>query len=295
MSSLMPVGAGALLRHPSFLSFLLSRSFSRFASQIGAVAIGWQVYDLTGSAFRSRHDRTGAIPADRAVAVRGGPRRRPLRAQARRAALPDRGSADGAVSRLGRLCRLAHGDADFHRDLRARDRGRVRKPGPGRAAAADRADRARCSGRPRSRAARRRSPPSPVQRLAGSPMPSPPALPTASWRRFALFGAGVTGAIRLAQPAVVRDTATSGRFVRRRQIRPQQSGDPRHDLARPVRRAARRRHRAAADLCARHPRHRPARPRHPARRARGRRAVDDGVSGAPHHQPPRRECGCSRP
>jgi MFS family permease len=51
MSSLMPVGAGALLRHPSFLSFLLSRSFSRFASQIGAVAIGWQVYDMTGSAF----------------------------------------------------------------------------------------------------------------------------------------------------------------------------------------------------------------------------------------------------
>jgi hypothetical protein len=48
---LMPVGAGDLLRHPSFLSFLLSRSLSRFASQIGAVAIGWQVYDMTGSAF----------------------------------------------------------------------------------------------------------------------------------------------------------------------------------------------------------------------------------------------------
>src|SRR5436190_8761429 len=51
MSSLMPVGAGALLRHKSFLAFLLSRSFSRFATQIAAVAIGWQVYDLTGSAF----------------------------------------------------------------------------------------------------------------------------------------------------------------------------------------------------------------------------------------------------
>ena len=51
MSSAMPVGAGALLRHRSFLFFLLSRSLSRFASQIGAVAIGWQVYDLTGSAF----------------------------------------------------------------------------------------------------------------------------------------------------------------------------------------------------------------------------------------------------
>src|SRR5438132_1298030 len=38
MSSLMPVGAGDLLRHPAFLSFLLSRSLSRFASQIGAVA-----------------------------------------------------------------------------------------------------------------------------------------------------------------------------------------------------------------------------------------------------------------
>src|SRR5437868_5530138 len=52
MSFLPPVvSAGDLLKHKSFLSFLLSRSFSRFASQIGAVAIGWQVYDMTGSAF----------------------------------------------------------------------------------------------------------------------------------------------------------------------------------------------------------------------------------------------------
>jgi MFS family permease len=51
MPSIPPVGAGDLLRHTSFLLFLLSRSFSRFASQIGAVAIGWQVYDMTASAF----------------------------------------------------------------------------------------------------------------------------------------------------------------------------------------------------------------------------------------------------
>jgi MFS family permease len=52
MSSLTPTaGARALLSHKSFLLFLLSRSFSRFSSQIAAVAIGWQVYDLTGSAF----------------------------------------------------------------------------------------------------------------------------------------------------------------------------------------------------------------------------------------------------
>lgn len=51
MSSVMPVGARDLLAHRPFLFFLSSRSLSRFSSQIGAVAIGWQIYDLTGSAF----------------------------------------------------------------------------------------------------------------------------------------------------------------------------------------------------------------------------------------------------
>ena len=51
MSSTLPIGASTLLRQSSFLFFLLSRSLSRFSSQIAAVAIGWQVYDLTGRAF----------------------------------------------------------------------------------------------------------------------------------------------------------------------------------------------------------------------------------------------------
>src|SRR2546430_6334526 len=51
MSSMIPVGAGALLRQGSFIFFLLSRSLSRFSSQVAAVAVGWQIYDLTGSAF----------------------------------------------------------------------------------------------------------------------------------------------------------------------------------------------------------------------------------------------------
>jgi MFS family permease len=51
MSSTMTAGAGALLKQGSFLAFLLSRSLSRFSSQIAGVAIGWQIYDLTGSAF----------------------------------------------------------------------------------------------------------------------------------------------------------------------------------------------------------------------------------------------------
>jgi MFS family permease len=51
MSANPPVSVGELLSHRPFLFFLLSRSLSRFSSQIGAVAIGWQIYDLTGSAF----------------------------------------------------------------------------------------------------------------------------------------------------------------------------------------------------------------------------------------------------
>jgi MFS family permease len=45
-------GSSVLLRHPPYLFYLWSRSFSRFASQIAAVAVGWQIYDLTGSAFQ---------------------------------------------------------------------------------------------------------------------------------------------------------------------------------------------------------------------------------------------------
>ncbi|QOZ26922.1 MFS transporter [Bradyrhizobium sp. CCBAU 51753] len=51
MSSITPAGARDLLGHRPFLFFLSSRSLSRFSSQIGAVAIGWQIYELTGSAF----------------------------------------------------------------------------------------------------------------------------------------------------------------------------------------------------------------------------------------------------
>ncbi|MGE0285904.1 MAG: MFS transporter [Bradyrhizobium sp.] len=51
MSSTVTVGARDLLRDGSFLFFLLSRSLSRFSSQIVAVVIGWQIYEITGSAF----------------------------------------------------------------------------------------------------------------------------------------------------------------------------------------------------------------------------------------------------
>ncbi len=53
-ASTLPVmtsDARRLLRHPPFVRFLLGRGFSTFAAQIGTVAIGWQIYALTSSAF----------------------------------------------------------------------------------------------------------------------------------------------------------------------------------------------------------------------------------------------------
>jgi MFS family permease len=51
MSSTPSAASDTLLRHSPFLYFVASRSFSRFSSQIAAVAVGWQIYDLTSSAF----------------------------------------------------------------------------------------------------------------------------------------------------------------------------------------------------------------------------------------------------
>ncbi|MEJ1979178.1 MAG: MFS transporter [Acetobacteraceae bacterium] len=41
----------SLLRHPPFALFWFARVLSSFAYQMQAVAIGWRVYALTGSAF----------------------------------------------------------------------------------------------------------------------------------------------------------------------------------------------------------------------------------------------------
>ncbi len=46
-----PESAASLFRQKAFAFFLVSRNLSRFCSLIGTVAIGWQLYDMTGSAF----------------------------------------------------------------------------------------------------------------------------------------------------------------------------------------------------------------------------------------------------
>jgi MFS family permease len=51
MSSIPAPGVRVLLGHRPFLFYISARAFSRFAAQISAVAVGWQVYALTHSAF----------------------------------------------------------------------------------------------------------------------------------------------------------------------------------------------------------------------------------------------------
>jgi len=51
MSVIPDVSAGVLFRHRPFVLYFVARALSRFSFQIGAVAIGWQVYALTDSAL----------------------------------------------------------------------------------------------------------------------------------------------------------------------------------------------------------------------------------------------------
>src|SRR5580692_7328776 len=46
-----PAASGALSRHPAFVSFWLAAVASGFGFQMLSVAVGWQVYALTGRAF----------------------------------------------------------------------------------------------------------------------------------------------------------------------------------------------------------------------------------------------------
>src|ERR1700691_4632704 len=51
MSSVSLDSSGDLLRHRPFLLYFCARGLSRFCYQIAAVAVGWQIYELTRSAF----------------------------------------------------------------------------------------------------------------------------------------------------------------------------------------------------------------------------------------------------
>ena len=121
-----------------------------------------------------------------------------------------------------------------------------------------------------------------------------PALPYAIMAAFWLIGSVLNGAIRLEAPAGDRPQPRLGDLFAGIALRAQRQGDPRDDLARPLRGAPRRRDGADADLRPRHPAHRPLGPRRAARGAGGRRAGDDRAPRPPQHHPPGRACGCCR-
>jgi MFS family permease len=50
-ASTLPASSVALSRHPPLLLYIASRTLSEFSYQVATVAVGWQIYALTGSAF----------------------------------------------------------------------------------------------------------------------------------------------------------------------------------------------------------------------------------------------------
>jgi len=51
LSEISRANFGGLLGHSPLLLLVASRSFSEFSYQIATVAVGWRIYQLTGSAF----------------------------------------------------------------------------------------------------------------------------------------------------------------------------------------------------------------------------------------------------
>ena len=186
----------------------------------------------------------------------------------------------------GSYRRLAHRGAHLHRDLRARHGRRLREPGDRGAAAVDRAARHLAA---RDRAIRGRDPDRDHHRARARRPRLCARARSALWRHAGVLVA--RHALHRRDPrhhaSASKRIAIWRRRVRRRPLHPQRSRHIGHDLARPVRGAVRRCHRAAADLCARHPAGRPVRLGRAARRAGGRRAAHDGCAGAPYHQQPR--------
>ena len=249
MSSTMPVGAGALLTQQTVSVLSLSRSLSRFSSQIGAVAIGWQIYDLTGSAFDlGMVGLVQFLPTALLVFVAGHAADRFER------------------KRVVQLCQLAEALTAlflawstyagwltevhiFIATFVLGIAGAFESPATAALlpliAPQGSLQRATAISSGAAQVATITGP-----ALGGFAYVIAPSLPYGIMVLFWLLGAILTGGIRTTAAGGARGFRLVGRSLRRRPLRPQQSGDPGHDLARSVRGAVRRRHRAIADLCA---------------------------------------------
>jgi len=101
-SSRMPV------RPPSFLPLFWARGFSEFSYQIATVAVVWQVYSLTNSAYCPRHVGLVAVHPLGASGFLRGHCRRPLRPQAGGCSSGQIvEGADRGILGLGQLCVVA--------------------------------------------------------------------------------------------------------------------------------------------------------------------------------------------
>ena len=246
-------------------------------SQMVAVAVGWQVFEIHHSALRPRPDRARRVRAAAAARAPG----RAISPTASRAgssspaspALDDRGrraacssSALTGAARALAVPRARGRASGRERDRHARRRGRCRpmlvpfEPDRERdGAALDRVPGRRCR-RARDRRPALRAPPELVYGVGGRaahvrPRLHPRSSASRARERRASRGAGPR------QPA------------RRHPLHPPDAGPARRDLARPLRRAVRRRVALLPRLRAVDPPHGPGRPRPAAQRARRRRAA----------------------
>ena len=263
----------ALLAHRSFVAYWCARTATNGAYQMQAVAVGWQIYELTGNAFdlglvglvqffpvvvlglvvgqiADRYDRRVVVGT---CQVDQGARRGGLCARhARRLAQPRRDAGDPVRQRHRARIR----DAD-HAHAGARHRAAAA------AAARDRGLRHREPDRHHLRAGDRRA-----------------ALCVRRRHRLSDLHGGVRAGERpgqpdpAARPAAGQEAGHGRGGVRGLSLHPPQPGGARRDLARPVRHAARRRHRAAADLRQGRARDRPVGPGPAALGAGARRARD---------------------
>ena len=262
----------AAFRHGAFLRYWSARFLATFSTQIVSVAVGWQIYDLTRDPFDL--GLVGLIQFAAVAAAGAGHRRRrrPLRPP------PDHGPRPRCSKRSARWCccvlslRGPHrAGRDLRRAGRLRHRARLLRAGlrlagrqPGAAGGFRQCGRLELVGladgdhrrpgrrrpalryRRRGRLWHRRGADGRAPGCSSSPSPSPRSAPPT-------------------EKAVAATLFAGFRYIWERE------GRARRHLARPLRRAARRRRGAAAGLCARHPGTRPVGPRPAARRARHRR------------------------
>src|ERR1700743_731486 len=72
MLSPSPAQSVSLLSYGPFLRFLGSRGLAEYSYQIATVAVGWQIYELTGSAFQLGLGGLGQIIPSALVVFCGG-------------------------------------------------------------------------------------------------------------------------------------------------------------------------------------------------------------------------------